>query len=77
MAEFTTKIKEYRAKTNMKQDELAAKVGVRRETIIRLEKGQYNPSLKLAMDIAKVFGTTVEELFVFEDEGNQNCNKKL
>ncbi len=77
MAEFTTKIKEYRAKTNMKQDELAAMVGVRRETIIRLEKGQYNPSLKLAMDIAKVFGTTVEELFVFEDEGNQNCNKKL
>ena len=77
MAEFTTKIKEYRAKTNMKQDELAAKVGVRRETIIRLEKGQYNPSLKLAMDIAKVFGTTVEELFVFEDEGNQNCNKEL
>ena len=77
MAGFTTKIKEYRAKTNMKQDELAAKVGVRRETIIRLEKGQYNPSLKLAMDIAKVFGTTVEELFVFEDEGNQNCSKKL
>ncbi len=68
MAEFTTKIKEYRAKTDMKQDELAQKVGVRRETIIRLEKGQYNPSLKLAMDIAKVFGTTVEELFVFEDE---------
>lgn len=70
MAEFTTKIKEYRAKTNMRQDELAAKVGVRRETIIRLEKGQYNPSLKLAMDIAKVFGTTVEELFIFEDEEN-------
>ena len=77
MAEFTTKIKEYRAKTNMKQDELAAMVGVRRETIIRLEKGQYNPSLKLAMDIAKVFGTTVEELFIFEDEGDQNCSKKL
>lgn len=68
MAEFTTKIKEYRAKTNMKQDELAQKVGVRRETIIRLEKGQYNPSLKLAMDIAKVFGTTVEELFIFETQ---------
>ncbi|MBR6336447.1 MAG: helix-turn-helix domain-containing protein, partial [Ruminococcus sp.] len=38
------------------------------ETIIRLEKGHYNPSLKLAMDIAKVFGTTVEELFSFEEE---------
>ena len=49
----------------MKQGELAEKVGVRRETIIRLEKGQYNPSLKLAMDIAKLFGTTVEELFSF------------
>lgn len=51
----------------MKQGELAELVGVRRETIIRLEKGQYNPSLKLAMDIAKVFGVTVEELFFFEE----------
>jgi len=67
MAEFTTKLKEYRAKYIMKQDELAERVGVRRETIIRLEKGQYNPSLKLAMDIAKVFDTTVEELFFFTD----------
>lgn len=68
MPELTTKIKEYRAKFDMKQGELAEKVGVRRETIIRLEKGQYNPSLKLAMDIAKVFGTTVEEIFSFEDD---------
>jgi putative transcriptional regulator len=67
MAELKTKLKEYRAKENMKQGDLAERVGVRRETIIRLEKGQYNPSLKLAMDIAKVFGTTVEELFSFED----------
>ncbi|HBI85329.1 MAG TPA: transcriptional regulator [Ruminococcus sp.] len=62
---LTTKLREFRAKTGMKQGELADLVGVRRETIIRLEKGQYNPSLKLAMDIAKVFGTTVEELFSF------------
>lgn len=68
MAVMKTKIKEYRAKFDMKQDELAALVDVRRETIIRIEKGQYNPSLKLAMDIAKVFGTTVEELFSFEEE---------
>lgn len=68
MPELVTKLKEYRAKLDMKQGELAEKVGVRRETIIRLEKGQYNPSLKLAMDIAKVFGTTVEELFTFEEE---------
>lgn len=58
-----TKIKEYRAKTNMKQEELAALVGVRRETIGHLENGKYNPSLKLAFDIARVFQTTVEELF--------------
>jgi len=68
MGELKTKIKEYRAKYDMKQGELAEKVGVRRETIIRLEKGQYNPSLKLAMDIAKLFGTTVEELFSFDEE---------
>ena len=68
MGELKTKLKEYRAKFDMKQGELAEKVGVRRETIIRLEKGQYNPSLKLAMDIAKLFGTTVEELFSFEDD---------
>ena len=68
MPELITKLKEYRAKLDMKQGELAEKVGVSRETIIRLEKGQYNPSLKLAMDIAKVFGTTVEEIFSFEDE---------
>lgn len=67
MPELKTKLKEYRAKYDMKQGELADLVGVRRETIIRLEKGLYNPSLKLAMDIAKVFGTTVEELFSFEE----------
>ncbi len=68
MPELITKLKEYRAKTGMKQGDLAELVGVRRETIIRLEKGQYNPSLKLAMDIAKVFDTTVEELFFFTEE---------
>ncbi|MBQ7776027.1 MAG: helix-turn-helix transcriptional regulator [Lachnospiraceae bacterium] len=68
MAVMKTKIKEYRAKFDMKQDTLAELVDVRRETIIRIEKGQYNPSLKLAMDIAKVFGVTVEELFSFEEE---------
>ena len=62
-----TKIKEYRAKFDMKQEELAELVGVRRETIGHLEKGKYNPSLKLAFDIAKVFNTTVEELFMFDD----------
>lgn len=68
MAELQTKIKEYRARYHMSQSELAELTGVRRETIIRLEKGQYNPSLKLAMDIAKIFGTTVEEIFTFTDD---------
>lgn len=68
MAVMKTKIKEYRAKFNMKQDTLAELVDARRETIIRIEKGQYNPSLKLAMDIAKVFGVTVEEIFSFEED---------
>ena len=61
-----TKIREYRTRLDIKQSELAEKIGVRRETIVRLEKGLYNPSPKLAMDIAKFFGTTVEELY--EDE---------
>ena len=61
-----TKIKELRISLNISQEELAEKVGVRRETIVRLEKGAYNPSLKLAMDIANVFGKSVEEIFRFE-----------
>lgn len=64
-----TKIKEYRERTGLKQAELAEQVGVRRETIVNLEKGKYNPSLKLAMDIAKVFDATVEELFCYTDDG--------
>ena len=64
---LVTKLKEYRERDNFKQAELAELVGVRRETIVNLEKGKYNPSLKLAMDIAKVFHTTVEELFFFDD----------
>ena len=63
-----TWIKELRAARGMDQAQLAELVGVRRETIGRLENGQYNPSLKLAMDIAKVFGLTVEEIFTFTEE---------
>lgn len=70
MPQLETKIKEYRTKLGLKQGDLADLVGVRRETIIRLEKGIYNPSLKLAMDIAKVFKVTVEEVFFFEEEGH-------
>lgn len=63
-----TKVKEYRERAGLKQSELAALVDARRETIVHLENGRYNPSLKLAMDIAKVFQTTVEELFFFSED---------
>lgn len=68
MAVLKTKMYEYRKKLGIQQQELADLVGARRETIGKLENGKYNPSLKLAMDIAKVLGATVEELFIFEDE---------
>ena len=61
-----TKLKEYRVVAGLSQQELANMVDVRRETIIRLEKGEYNPSLQLAMDIAEIFKTKVEEIFFFE-----------
>lgn len=63
-----TNIQILRKERSMQQAELAALVGVRRETIGHLENGKYNPSLKLAMDIAHVFGKTVEEIFEFVDE---------
>ncbi|MFW9992780.1 MAG: helix-turn-helix transcriptional regulator [Candidatus Odinarchaeota archaeon] len=63
-----TRIKELRARDNLTQKDLAKKVGVRRETIVFLEKGKYNPSLKLAQRIAKAFSTTIEEVFIFDDE---------
>ena len=58
---------ELRARYDLTQEELAKKVGVRRETILFLEKGKYNPSLKLAHDIAKVLKSKIEEVFIFED----------
>ena len=64
------RIKELRARHNMKQEELAKLVGVRRETIGNLEKGRYNPSLVLAWNIAEVVGVSIEEVWTVEkDEG--------
>ena len=63
-----TRIKELRARYNLTQEDLAKKIGVRRETILFIEKGYYNPSLKLAHDIAKTLQTTIDELFIFENE---------
>jgi putative transcriptional regulator len=62
-----TRIKELRARYDLTQEDLARKVGVRRETILFIEKGKYNPSLKLAYDIAKALNTTIDELFIFEE----------
>ena len=61
-----TKIKEYRAKLNLTQDQLANLVGVRRETIVFLEQGKYNPSLKLAHDVALALKTSIDKLFFFD-----------
>lgn len=66
-----TRIKELRARHNLTQEDLAKKVGVRRETVLYLEKGKYNPSLKLAHSIAKVLQTTIDDLFMFDDEDNK------
>jgi putative transcriptional regulator len=63
-----TRMKEYRAGLGLTQEKLAEMVGVRRETIIYLEKGKYNPSLKLARDIALVLNASIEEIFIFDDE---------
>jgi len=61
------RIRELRARHDLSQFDLAQKVGVRRETIVFLEKGKYNPSLKLAYDISKVFKLTIEDVFIFND----------
>ena len=62
-----TRIKEFRAKFNMTQKDLAKRIGVRRETIVFLEGGKYNPSLKLAYEVSKTLKTTIDELFIFEE----------
>ena len=62
-----TRIKEYRVKHKLTQEKLAEMVGVRRETIIFLEQGKYNPSLRLAHNVARALQATIEELFIFDD----------
>jgi putative transcriptional regulator len=61
-------MKELREKQHLTQEQLAQKVGVRRETILFLEKGKYNPSLQLAHDIAKVLGVAIEAVFIFDND---------
>jgi len=62
-----TTIKENRARLNLTQEQLADMVGVRRETIVFLEKGKYNPSLRLAHNITMALGRKIDDLFIFEE----------
>lgn len=66
MPDFECRLKKYRLLKDLTQEQLAEQVGVRRETIMRLEKAQYNPSLKLAIDISRVVEAPIEEIFVFK-----------
>ena len=63
---FTCHLKKYRLSKGLTQEQLAEMLGVRRETIMRLEKAQYNPSLKLAIDISRAVEAPIEELFQFD-----------
>ena len=66
MAEFICNLKKYRLLKELTQEQLAEKVAVRRETIMRLAAGKYNPSLKLAIDISRIVAVPIEEIFIFE-----------
>ena len=67
MSQLKTRIKEFRAREDLTQEELAERVGVRRETISFLERGKYNPSLELAHKVAKALNGKIDEIFIFED----------
>lgn len=71
-----TRIKELRARYGMTQEDLARKVGVRRETILFIEKGKYNPSLRLAHDIAKSLKSRIDDVFVFETSSAKRVNRR-
>jgi putative transcriptional regulator len=74
-----TRIKEYRSRLSMTQEDLAKKVGVRRETIVFLEHGKYNPSLRLAHDIARALHAGIDDLFIFDDNesGPENPEQRV
>ena len=65
-AKFVCNLKKYRVAQELTQEQRADIVGVRRETIMRLEKAQYNPSLKLAIDISRAVKAPIEDIFIFE-----------
>ncbi|MEG0943355.1 MAG: helix-turn-helix transcriptional regulator [Angelakisella sp.] len=66
MGHFKCNLKKYRQLKELTQEQLGEQVGVRRETIMRLEAGKYNPSLKLAIDISRVVEIPIEEIFIFD-----------
>ena len=66
-----TKLKVYRAMKNMTQEDLANTIGVTRQTVIAIEKGQYNPSLELAFKIARYFKVNIEEVSIYDPDDNQ------
>lgn len=68
MALIRTRIKELRARHNLTQDELADRVGVTRQTMLYLEKGRYNPSLLLAYRVAQVLQSSIDEVFMIEED---------
>jgi putative transcriptional regulator len=72
-----TRIKEYRTRISMTQEDLAKAVGVRRETIVFLEQGKYNPSLKLAHDVARNLHAKIDDLFIFEDDPPEPENREI
>jgi len=70
-------MKEYRNRLSLTQDDLARKVGVRRETIVFLEQGKYNPSLRLAHDIARELHSGIDDLFIFDDDGPEQPEQRV
>ena len=62
------RIEEIRKARGIRQDEFAKALGVSRQTISSLENGRYNPSIQLAFKIARYFGTTIEDIFIYEED---------
>ena len=65
------RLKVFRAMHNLTQEELAKALGVSRQTIIAIEKGKYDPSIRLAFKIARFFGVKIEDIFIYDDEDRQ------
>lgn len=75
MERLVTRIRELRLAAGLTQEEVAERVGVRRETVVHLEAGRYNPSLKLAWDIARLFGASVDQVFWYEADESPEATR--